>query len=107
MRRRYRDPAASRGQVLRLTRKGQGAHAKYRRILAETEEAWRATYGAAHVDALRDALEPLVGDGTLASSPLAAALETHPDNWRAAVRRPETLPHHPMVLHRGAYPDGS
>jgi DNA-binding MarR family transcriptional regulator len=101
------DLSAGRGQVLRLTRKGQGAHAKYRRILAETEGAWRTTYGAGRIDALCSALEPLVGDGTLASSPLAAALETRSDNWRAAVRAPETLPHHPMVLHRGAYPDGS
>jgi DNA-binding MarR family transcriptional regulator len=101
------DPNAGRGQILRLTRKGQGAHAKYRRILAETEDTWRSTYGAARIDALRGVLESLVGDGTLASSPLAAALETHPDNWRAAVRSPETLPHHPMVLHRGGYPDGS
>jgi hypothetical protein len=101
------DPGASRGQILRLTHKGKGAHAKYRRVLAGTEAAWRSAYGAARVDALRAALEPLVDDGTLPASPLAAALETHPDNWRAAVRPPETLPHHPMVLHRGAYPDGS
>jgi DNA-binding MarR family transcriptional regulator len=101
------DPNASRGQVLRLTAKGRGAQAKYRRILAETEDSWRSSYGAAAVDNLRRALERLVGDGTLASSPLAAGLEPHPDNWRANVRRPETLPHYPMVLHRGAYPDGS
>lgn len=101
------DPNATRGQILRLTVKGRGAQAKYRRLVAETETAWRATYGGGRVDDLRAALQPLVGNGTLASSPLAAALETHPDNWRAAIRPPETLPHHPMVLHRGAYPDGS
>ena len=33
--------------------------------------------------------------------------EPYPDNWRASVRRPATLPHFPMVLHRGGYPDGS
>jgi hypothetical protein len=27
--------------------------------------------------------------------------------WRASVPNPETLPHYPMVLHRGGYPDGS
>jgi len=27
--------------------------------------------------------------------------------WRAKFRRPEVLPHYPMVLHRGGYPDGS
>ncbi len=48
-----------------------------------------------------------MGDGTYAASPLAAGLVPSPDNWRSRVRRPETLPHHPMVLHRGGYPDGS
>jgi DNA-binding MarR family transcriptional regulator len=101
------DPAASRGKVLRLTRKGQGAQAKYRRLLGETEEAWRTSYGAGATDALRLALEEIVGDGVVASSPLAAGLKPHPDNWRATVNQPETLPHYPMVLHRGAYPDGA
>lgn len=101
------DPNASRGQVLRLTRKGQAAQDKYRRILAETETSWRSTYGVEAIDAARAALEPLVGDGTLAASPLAAGLAPRPDNWRSRVRAPETLPHYPMVLHRGAYPDGS
>ena len=27
------------------------------------------------------------------------------DNWRASVRPSVTLPHFPMVLHRGGYPD--
>ncbi|MGA2931460.1 MAG: hypothetical protein ABSE98_05140, partial [Acidimicrobiales bacterium] len=103
-----RDPAAARGKVLRLTDKGQRAQQKYRRLLDTTEVSWRATYGADAVDDLRAALQRVVGDGTLASSPLAQGLEPHPDNWRAGVRqRPDTLPHHPMVLHRGGYPDGS
>jgi hypothetical protein len=34
-------------------------------------------------------------------------LEPYPDGWRASVRRPETLPHFPMVMHRGGFPDGS
>ncbi len=101
-----RDPAA-RGQVLRLTAKGRGAQAKYLRVLAETEEDWRARYGPTAIDALRAALEPLVGDGALPASPLAPGLEPGPGNWRARVRPPSMLPHYPMVLHRGAYPDGS
>jgi len=32
----------------------------------------------------------------------------YPDNWRAAVQQaPGALPHYPMVLHRGGYPEGS
>ena len=102
------DSTAARGKVLRLTAKGQKAQQKYHRLLGATEESWRTRYGAAAVDDLRSALEHVVGDGTLASSPLAPGLVPYPDNWRAGVRRlPETLPHHPMVLHRGGYPDGS
>ena len=31
----------------------------------------------------------------------------YPDNWRADAPPPQTLPHFPMVLHRGGFPDGS
>jgi hypothetical protein len=54
--------------------------------------------------ALRAALEPLAAGQP---SPLFGGLEPYPDNWRASIRRPGTLPHFPMVLHRGGYPDGS
>ncbi len=101
------DPAATRGKVIRLTDKGVAARAKYVRLLAATEQGWRTTYGPRQIDALRAALETLVGDGTLESSPLAACLTPEPGNWRASVRAPVTLPHYPMVLHRGGFPDGS
>jgi DNA-binding MarR family transcriptional regulator len=101
------DVTARRGKVVRLTPKGEKAHQKYHRVLGATEESWRAGYGAEAMDELRSALENAVGDGTYTASPLAAGLEPYPDNWRARVRRPETLPHHPMILHRGGYPDGS
>jgi hypothetical protein len=34
-------------------------------------------------------------------------LEPYADGWRTKVRRPEVLPHYPMALHGGGYPDGS
>jgi hypothetical protein len=40
-------------------------------------------------------------------SPLFRGLEPYPDGWRASLRRPNTLPHYPMILHRGGFPDGS
>jgi DNA-binding MarR family transcriptional regulator len=101
------DTTARRGKLIRLTPKGEKAQQKYRRLLRATEDSWRTRFGAATIDDLRAALEDVVGDGTLGASPLARGLTPHPDNWRARVRRPETLPHHPMVLHRGGYPDGS
>jgi DNA-binding MarR family transcriptional regulator len=101
------NPAANRGKVVRLTAKGRAAQSKHQRLLDSTETLWRTTYGAASLGHLVDALVPIVGDGTFAASPLAAGLEPSEGTWRASVSRPETLPHYPMVLHRGGYPDGS
>jgi hypothetical protein len=56
---------------------------------------------------LRFALERLVGDPAGGDSPLLAGLEPYADGWRASRRQIKTLPHYPMVLHRGGYPDGS
>ncbi len=94
------DPTGGRGRVVALTPKGERAAAKHRRVLASTEQAWGATE-------LHAALTAIVGDDLGAGGPLFAGLEPYPDGWRARVRRPATLPHHPMVLHRGGYPDGS
>jgi hypothetical protein len=97
--------AAGRAKVVRLTDQGTNVGAKHRRVLHTTEEAWAARHPIAE---LRAALEPIVGDDLTAERcPLFAGFGRHPDGWRAQVRRPATLPHHPMVLHRGGYPDGS
>jgi DNA-binding MarR family transcriptional regulator len=102
------EPGALRGKLVRLTEKGSRAQAKYRRALRDTEQRWQTHYGTNVLHALREALTALVGDGgNLASSPLTRGLEPAPGNWRARVQTPETLPHYPMVLHRGGYPDGS
>jgi methyltransferase (TIGR00027 family) len=101
------DPAASRGKVARLTSRGLHAQATYHEFLDAIERQWQARYGEDSICALRDALEALAtsADGEL--PPLLRALEPHPDNWRARVPAPATLPYYPMVLHRGGYPDGS
>ena len=86
--------------------------------MAATEAAWRARHGAAAVDALAGSLRTLI-DGRDARGPLLAlGLMPPPGSWRA--RKPYlaqteamladpggALPHHPMVSHRGGYPDGS
>jgi DNA-binding MarR family transcriptional regulator len=99
------DPAASRTKVVRLAPKGRKARDAYLHLLAVIEERWQARFGEDAIRKLRDSLERLAGDPT--ASPLFRGLEPHPGGWRASVRKPGTLPHYPMVLHRGGYPDGS
>lgn len=99
-------PAEGRGKVVRLTARGLAAQVANASRLASLEARWPARFGVDAIAGLRSSLEPLVGaaDG---GSPLWAGLAPYPDGWRAAVPRPDTLPHFPMVLHRGGYPDGS
>ncbi len=82
----------------RLTSRGRAAQDAYRKLLAMIEERWRARFGTENIDNLRKGLDlPRLFEG----------LEPYPDGWRASVRKPSTLPHYPMVLHRGGFPDGS
>jgi hypothetical protein len=99
-----RDPAGTRFKITRPTARGIAARDEYPALTADIECDWRARFGDATVTALRQALEPLVaGDPPR----LVAGLEPYPDGWRARLPRPATLPHYPMTLHRGGYPDGS
>jgi hypothetical protein len=78
--------------MVRLTTQGAEAQRASNRPLAAVE-ARRQSH------ALRDALERIV--------PRLEIAGLYADGWRSKVRRPETLPHYPMVLHRGGFPDGS
>ena len=101
------DETRARTKVARLAPKGQDAQDAYHRLTAAIEERWGARFGQDTVRTLRESLERLAGDGTAQQSPLFRGLEPYPDGWRASVRKPATLPHYPMVLHRGGFPDGS
>jgi hypothetical protein len=68
---------------------------------AALDEAMTERLGTGVAGALRVALETII-DGLILQG-----LQPYSDGWRAQVRPVETLPHHPMVLHRGGYPDGS
>ena len=98
------DPAGSRFKVVRLTPGGAALRDEYPALTADIERDWRARFGDATVTALRRALAPLAaGDRPW----LFAGLEPYPDGWRAQVPARTTLPHYPMTLHRGGFPDGS
>jgi methyltransferase (TIGR00027 family) len=101
------DPAARRGKVARSTPAGQRAQRRYHELTAAIEQRWRERFGAGPAGALRAALEPLATAPGGEPAPLFGGLAPYPGNWRAAIRPPVILPHYPMVLHRGGYPDGS
>ena len=101
------DPAANRGKVARLTPAGVRAQQLYLELMGTIEDRWMQRYGRDAVAALRQSAEALAVSAYGQPPPLFQALEPYPDNWRASVRPPGTLPYYPMVLHRGGYPDGS
>ena len=92
------DPAGTRAKIARLISRGRAAQGAYRELLGIIEARWRSRFGMENIDNLRKNLDlPRLFEG----------LEPHPDGWRASVRKLTTLPHYPMVLHRGGFPDGS
>jgi DNA-binding MarR family transcriptional regulator len=97
------DPSSSRGKVVVLTDRGAEVRAAYEPRATAVEAGWAARLGDV-VEDLRSALEELVAldDGER----LWSGLEPPVDGWRVGKKRPDTLPHFPMVLHRGGYPDG-
>ena len=108
------DPNGGRAKLVSLTSKGSRAQVKTRELSDELEETWVQRFGGQLVDRVRTAV------GRLLAQPreLAAGLQPYPDGWRSSkpyqwqtsARLDDplgTLPHHPMVLHRGGFPDGS
>jgi len=88
-------------KVVTLTGKGRRAREDYGSLVAAIEQRWQARFGPETVRTLHELLSPLMGE------PLLRCVRPYPDGWRAAVPPLESLPHFPMVLHRGGYPDGS
>ena len=89
------------------------ARALFPALHADLEKQWCARFGGDTVGGLRSSLERLLGQRDV----FANGLEPYPDGWRAskpyvahtrAVLDDPTarLPHCPMVLHRGGWPDG-
>jgi hypothetical protein len=83
---------AEESRIVRLTSQGAEAQSASSRLLTAIVDRWQARL-------LRDSLEQIV--------PRLEIADLYRDGWRSKVSRPETLPHYPMVLHRGGFPDGS
>ncbi len=98
---------SGRGKAVELTDKGLAAQEFYAQRMADIERHWEKIFGADTIGVVRSSLETLVGNGSPDGSPLFRGLTPYPDGWRSKVPKPETLPHFPMVLHRGGFPDGS
>jgi len=101
------EPGAKGTKLARLTPKGLRAQHAYHRLVSIIEERWQERFGKDYIRHLRNSLERLVGEAPLQRSPLSRGLEPYADGWRASVPKPDTLPHYPMVTHRGGFPDGS
>jgi DNA-binding MarR family transcriptional regulator len=101
------DPSNGQAKLASLTAKGLKTQDEYCQLLSTIEDRWQKRFGRDSIRALRDSLEQLVGEPTAQGSPLFLGLQPHPEGWRASVPRPNTLPHFPLVLHRGGFPDGS
>lgn len=100
------EPAAQgRGKQMRLTDAGRAMRDAYAASLRQIESDWAARC-AAPLAKLRTELESFVGDGS-PNAPVFKGIEPYPDCWRAEIAPIKTLPHHPVVSHRGGYPDGS
>ena len=104
-------PASKR--TIRLTPAGETLRGGQRRLHGRIEKSWVTRFGTNAVEPLRAALVRI-----LDHPDLAAGLTPHPGGWRASTPYAHQtqavlddprgrLPHHPMVLHRGGWPDGS
>lgn len=91
----------SKVKMVLLTPEGSTARDAYDQRVSAIEENWRKRFDEGTIHQLRGSLERII------AGPLFLGLEPHPDGWRASAGKSEALPHYPMVLHRGGFPDGS
>lgn len=112
------DGATSATKLARLTSEGRAAHDACGSLHAELESGWDARFGADALRRLRSSLELLLERREGPRTLLSLGLEPYATGWRASapyatrtqavISDPvSALPHYPMVLHRGGWPDGS
>jgi hypothetical protein len=98
--------AQSRVKKFVLTVKGRVARKTYADLTRKIETGWKRRFGQ-DVGTLRETLESVVGSSSFENSPLVRRTAALSRGWRTSVAKPTQLPHFPMILHRGGFPDGS
>jgi hypothetical protein len=107
-----------RAKHARLTSRGIDARAATPEVHDSVEAGWKQRFGAQTLRRLRSSAEAILDQRDGARQRLALGLEPPENGWRstkayaeqtqAVLADPRTyLPHYPMVLHRGGWPDGS
>jgi hypothetical protein len=105
-------------QLVHVTPKGREAQEADRLLHGDLERAWETQFGAGNIHGLRVGLRRLLDQRDGERARLSLGLQPYADSWRATKRYVEQtnamiddparrLPHYPMVLHRGGWPDGS
>jgi DNA-binding MarR family transcriptional regulator len=102
------ESSARRFKILVVNIEGRKVAAACAEHLDRIETRWRKRFGTAQIATLRVSLESIILAGpTAGPTLLMQAIAPYDDCWRAQIPPREFLPHFPMVLHRGGYPDGS
>jgi hypothetical protein len=91
----------------RLTPRGVVAGDRHLDLISDIESRWAERFGTDVLRTMRSSLEAIVVASKLCDSPLAAAYGPPPGTWRADTPTPETLPHYPLLVRGGGYPDGA
>ncbi len=84
---------------IRLSPEGVARKAESERLRSNVEAKWAKQCGIS-LEKLRTELDQVVGDAWSWTDP-------YPDGWRSKTKLPRRLAHHPIVSHRGGFPDGS
>lgn len=102
----------SKAKTVKLTAKGRKARNESARLLSTIEKRWEKALGKQAIDAIRGGLASVIGN-----TKFGEGLTPHELGWRlnkryiaqtsAVLANASTaLPHHPMITHRGGFPDG-
>lgn len=97
---------SGRDRTFVLTEKGFEARDRYLDLIWKVEEGLRTRFGNDAIEDLRHVLEVVAGVDSI-DARLLDGIRPPKEGWRASSIKPADLPHYPMVLHRGGYPDGA